>query len=114
MPDWTGTQGPFTPPAEPIYPQDNGNTVRQWANYLNYQSAIDTLNEIKNDLFGNADQVDSLAYGWAQNQVMNNDQTNIQAATNNLAEAGVRAVHDVHLGGDGHTGPEPAGHGQHR
>lgn len=85
MPDWTTTRGPITPPTKPHYPKDSDATVRQWASYLNYQSAIDTLDEIKDELFGNADQVDSLAYQWAQNQVMNNDQTNIQTATNNLA-----------------------------
>lgn len=77
----------FTPRRKVQYPQDNDQLIRQWASYplIGDQEAIKTLDTIRNLVFGNADEVDKLAYFWSQCQVMNDTYTSIQQANNSLS-----------------------------
>ncbi|NBH05482.1 hypothetical protein GTY80_19775 [Amycolatopsis sp. SID8362] len=69
------------------YPVENDKLIRHWANewYIDNGDAISTLNRIRDELFGNADQVHALAEQWAANTVIASGKQSITTATTNLA-----------------------------
>ncbi|WP_329072404.1 hypothetical protein [Amycolatopsis sp. NBC_01480] len=75
------------PPGKPAYPEDNDKTIRDWAGLplIGDQNAIDTLNLIKNQLFGDADKVWALGKTWSAYTTLGSEIYTIQEATNNLA-----------------------------
>ena len=79
--------GGGSPPSKPAYPDDHDKTIRQYAGLpmIGDQDAINMLNTIKNELFGNADKVYTLGKTWENYLALGTQAYNIQAATNNLS-----------------------------
>ncbi|MGW4527570.1 hypothetical protein [Amycolatopsis sp. NPDC004378] len=69
------------------YPVDNDKLVRNWAQmwFIGNDDAVSTLDRIRDEMFGNADQVYALAEQWVANPVMSADKQSITTATVNLA-----------------------------
>lgn len=65
-------------------PKDAVDTVRQYGTVY-HPEAVTVLDQILGPLFGNATKVYDLALSWGTNQVMSNDRTEIQTATNTMA-----------------------------
>lgn len=66
------------------YPHDSDAVVRQYGT-LYHPEAVTTLDAIQYQLFGNANKAYNFALTWGSNQVMSDDRTEIQTATNTLA-----------------------------
>lgn len=69
------------------YPVENDKLIRKWAQdwRIDNDDAVSTLNRIRDELFGSADQVHALAEQWATNTVMSSGKQSITTATTNLA-----------------------------
>ena len=69
------------------YPVDNDKLVRHWAQmpFIGNDDAVSTLNQIRDEMFGNADLVYALAEQWVSNTVMSSGKQSITTATTNLA-----------------------------
>ncbi len=67
------------------YPEDADRKIREAANKYNHPDVIQTLDKMKNELFGNAERVNALAQAWASNPSVGDSQLAIQTATENLA-----------------------------
>jgi uncharacterized protein YukE len=77
---------PFPVLEKPPYPEENDRTIREFADLpvIGHEGAIEKLNTIKNDLFGHAEKVLTLANSWATSTILSNSVTNLSAATDSL------------------------------
>ncbi|WP_329068624.1 hypothetical protein [Amycolatopsis sp. NBC_01480] len=95
-PSWSNplsdSPAPAAPKANPIpnfpsipYPSDSDKKIREVAEKVNHPDVIQMLDNIKNNLFGNAEKIELIAQGWASNTSMVDSRTEIQHATEKLS-----------------------------